>query len=70
MSFGVTNAPAVFMDLMNQVFRPLLHRYVIVFIDDILIHSKSTKEHAVHLTIALEMLRRAKLYVKFSKCEF
>ncbi|KAL0536214.1 hypothetical protein IC582_025155 [Cucumis melo] len=70
MSFGLTNAPAVFMDLMNRVFREFLDTFVIVFIDDILIYSKTEAEHEEHLHIVLQTLRDNKLYVKFSKCEF
>jgi len=70
MAFGLTNAPAAFMDLMNRVFKKYLDKFVIVFIDDILIYSKSEEEHAEHLRIALETLRKEKLYAKFSKCEF
>ncbi len=70
MSFGLTNAPAAFMDLMNKVFRQYLDMFVIVFIDDILIYSKSEKEHADHLRIILGVLGKQKLYAKFSKCEF
>ena len=69
MSFGLTNAPAAFMSLMNEIFKPYLDLFVIVFID-ILIYSKSKKEHEEHLRIVLEMLREKKLYAKFSKCEF
>ncbi|XP_024995239.1 uncharacterized protein LOC112528443 [Cynara cardunculus var. scolymus] len=70
MPFGLTNAPAAFMDLMNRVCRPYLDKFVIVFIDDILIYSKSEKEHEKHLRTILELLMREKLYAKFSKCEF
>ena len=70
MSFGLTNAPAAFMDLMNRVFRPFLDRFVIVFIDDILVYSKSKAEHAMHLRLVLQTLREHQLYVKFLKCEF
>ena len=70
MSFGLTNAPAAFMDLMNRVFRPFLDRFVIVFIDDILVYSKSEDEHAKHLRFMLQTLRDHRLYAKFSKCEF
>ena len=70
MSFGLTNAPAAFMSLMNKIFKPYLDLFVIVFIDDILIYSKSKKEHEEHLRMVLEMLREKKLYAKFSKCEF
>ncbi|CAA0833390.1 Uncharacterized mitochondrial protein AtMg00860, partial [Striga hermonthica] len=70
MPFGLSNAPTVFMDLMNRVFHPFLDQFVIVFIDDILIYSKSQKEHEEHLRAVLATLRREKLYAKFSKCEF
>ncbi|CAA0840348.1 Uncharacterized mitochondrial protein AtMg00860, partial [Striga hermonthica] len=70
MPFGLSNAPAVFMNLMNRIFHPYLDHFVIVFIDDILIYSKSQKEHEEHLRVVLETLRREKLYAKFSKCEF
>ncbi|KAD5802640.1 hypothetical protein E3N88_14000 [Mikania micrantha] len=70
MPFGLTNAPAVFMDLMNRVCKPYLDQFVIVFIDDILIYSKSKAEHEQHLRKILEMLKEEKLYAKFSKCEF
>ncbi|KAA0033112.1 ty3-gypsy retrotransposon protein [Cucumis melo var. makuwa] len=70
MSFGLTNAPGVFMDLMNIVFRKFLDNFVIVFIDDILIYSKTEAEHKEHLRMVLEILRANKLYAKFSKCEF
>ncbi|GJV58068.1 reverse transcriptase domain-containing protein [Tanacetum coccineum] len=70
MPFGLTNAPAVFMDLMNRVCKPYLDKFVIVFIDDILIYSKTKEDHEVHLGLVLELLRNEKLYAKFSKCEF
>jgi hypothetical protein len=70
MSFGLTNAPAYFMYLMNKVFMEYLDRFVIVFIDDILIFSKTIEEHKEHLRLVLEKLRSNQLYTKFSKCEF
>ena len=70
MSFGLTNALAHFMYLMNSVFMPELDKFVVVFIDDILIYSKSKEEHAEHLRIVLQRLRDHKLYAKFSKCAF
>ncbi|KAI3685091.1 hypothetical protein L6452_34324 [Arctium lappa] len=70
MPFGLTNAPAVFMDLMNRVCRPYLDKFVIVFIDDILIYSRSKEDHEQHLKLMLELLKEQKLYAKFSKCEF
>jgi hypothetical protein len=70
MSFGITNAPAYFMYLMNSVFMTELDKFVVVFIDDILIYSKNGEEHAEHLRVVLQRLRDHKLYAKFSKCEF
>ncbi|KAJ9561460.1 hypothetical protein OSB04_006620 [Centaurea solstitialis] len=70
MPFRLTNAPAAFMDLMNRVCRPLLDRPVIVFIDDILIYSKTKEDHVEHLREVLEILRKEQLYAKFSKCDF
>ena len=70
MPFGVTNAPVVFMDLMNRVFSPYLDQFVVVFIDDILIYSKSDREHAKHLRIVLQTLQHEQLHAKRSKCEF
>nr|GEU50582.1 RNA-directed DNA polymerase homolog [Tanacetum cinerariifolium] len=70
MPFGLTNAPAVFMDLMNCVCKPYLDKFIIVFIDDILIYSRNKEEHANHLRIILELHRKEKFYAKFSKCGF
>nr|GEW39524.1 putative reverse transcriptase domain-containing protein [Tanacetum cinerariifolium] len=70
MPFGLTNAPAVFMDLMNRVCKPYLDKFVIVFIDDILIYSNNKKEHKEHLKEILELLKKERLYAKFSKYEF
>ncbi|GKG24771.1 putative reverse transcriptase domain-containing protein, partial [Tanacetum coccineum] len=69
MPFGLTNAPAVFMDLMNRVYKPYLDKFVIVFIDDILLYSRNKKEHKEHLKAILELLKKEeKLYAIFSKC--
>ena len=70
MSFGLTNDPAAFMDLRNRVFEEYLDKFVIVFINDILVYSHTMEEHELHLKIMLEKLREKKLYAKFSKCEF
>ncbi|GJR54165.1 putative reverse transcriptase domain-containing protein [Tanacetum coccineum] len=70
MLFGLTNAPVVFMDLMNRVCKPYLDKFMIVFIDDILIYSKNKQEHKEHLKLILELLKKEELYAKFSKCEF
>ncbi|GJY81028.1 putative reverse transcriptase domain-containing protein [Tanacetum coccineum] len=69
-AIGLTNAPAVFMDLINRVCKPYLEKFMIVFIDDILIYSKSKQEHEEHLKFILELLTKEELYAKFSKCEF
>jgi hypothetical protein len=70
MSFGLTNAPAYFMYLINKVFMEYLDKFVVAFIDDILIFSRMEEEHEVHLRLVLEKLRAHQLYTKFSKCEF
>ena len=70
MPFGLTNAPAAFMDMMNRVFRDFLDKFIVVFIDDILIYSVDRETHEEHLRLALQRLREEKLYAKFSKCEF
>jgi hypothetical protein len=70
MSFGITNAPAYFMYLMNMVFMEYLDRFTVVFTDDILVFSKTMEEHKDHLRFVLEKLRSNQLYAKFSKCEF
>ena len=70
MPFGLTNAPKVFMDLMNRVFCEYLDKFVIVFIDNILIYSRNQEEHQEHLRLALQTLKEYQLYAKFSKCEF
>nr|GEY40252.1 putative reverse transcriptase domain-containing protein [Tanacetum cinerariifolium] len=70
MPFGLTNAPAVFMDLMNRVCKPYLDKFIIMFIDDILIHSNPKEDHEVHVRLVLELLKKERLFAKFSKCEF
>ena len=70
MSFRLTNAPAYFMYLMNSVFMPELDKFMVVFIDDILIYSENEEDHAEHLRVVLTRLREHKLFAKFSKCEF
>ena len=68
--FGLTNAMAAFMDLMNRVFHPYLDQFVVVFIDDILVYSKDAQVHEQHLRIMLQILREKKFYAKLSKCDF
>ncbi|KAL9254229.1 Transposon Ty3-I Gag-Pol polyprotein-like protein [Drosera capensis] len=70
MSFGLTNAPVVFIDLMNRVFKPYLDQFVVMFIDDILVYSRDHREHEEHLRTTLKTLRENELYAKFKKCEF
>ena len=70
MPFGLTNALAAFMDLMNRVFNQFLYKFVVVFIDDILVYSRSIEGHEFHLNIMLQTLRDKQLYVKLNKCEF
>ena len=70
MPFGLTNAPAAFMDLMHRVFRPYLDSFIMIFIDDILVYSRSEEEHEEHLRVVLQTLKEHKLYAKFSKCDF
>nr|GEZ30685.1 putative reverse transcriptase domain-containing protein [Tanacetum cinerariifolium] len=70
MPFRLTNAPVLFMDLMNRVCKPYLDKFVIIFIDYIVVYSKSKDEHKVHLRLVLELLKKEELYAKFSKCEF
>jgi hypothetical protein len=70
MSFGLTNAPTFFMNMLNSVFMDFLDKFVVVFIDDILIYSQSEEEHVDHLKMVLQRLREHQLYAKLSKCEF
>ena len=70
MPFGLTNAPIAFIDLMNRVFRPYVDKFVVVFIDDILVYSKDAQEYEQHLKLVLQTLREKKLYAKLSKCDF
>ena len=70
MPFGLTNIPVAFMDLMNRVFQNYLDKFVIVFIDDILVYSRGKEEHEEHLRVVLQTLRNEQLFTKLSKCEF
>jgi hypothetical protein len=70
MSFGLTNAPVYFMYLMNKVFMEYLDKFIVVFIDDILVYSRSEEEHEEHLRLALQKLQKHMLYAMLSKCEF
>ena len=70
MPFGLTNAPAAFMNLVNRIFRPYVDRFVLVFIDDILVYSKDREDRDMHLLVVLETFRKEQLYAKMSKCEF
>jgi hypothetical protein len=70
MSFGLTNAPAYFMYLMNKVFTEYLDKFVVVLINDILVYTRSEEEHVEHLHLVLQKLRENRLYAKLSKCEF
>ena len=70
MSFGLKNAPAAFMDLMNPIFQPYVDQFVVMFIDNILVYSKDQEIHDTHLRVVLETLRKEQLYAKLSKCEF
>ena len=70
MSFGLTNSPTAFMDLMNRVFRPYVDKFFMVFIEDILVYSKDWENHDTHLWVVLETLRKERLYAKLNKCEF
>src|SRR3954469_25815585 len=70
MSFGLTNAPATFLRLMNSIFMEYLDKFVVVYLDAILVYSKNEEEHAEHLCIILSKLREHKLYAKYSKCQF
>ena len=70
MLFGLTNAPVAFMELMNRVFHDYLDKFIIMFIDDILVYSKTRGDHETHLRLTLERLQSEKLYAKFSKYEF
>ena len=70
MPFGLTNVPATFMDMMNRIFKDYLDKFIIVFIDDILVYLKIQEEHGEHLKVTLQTLKEHRFYAKFSKCEF
>lgn len=70
MSFGLTNAPMIFIDMMSRIFKPYVYQFMIVFINDILVYSNNEEEHASHLEIVLSLLREHKLFFKFFECEF
>ena len=70
MPFGLTNVPAAIIDLMNRVFSDYLDKFIIVFIDDIIVYSKNHEEHERYLKLVLQRLKKKKLYAKFSKCSF
>jgi len=70
MPFGLTNTQPAFMDLIHGVFKPYIHKFVVAFIDDILVYLRAPEEHAYHLRKVLEVLRKHKLYAKLKKCEF
>lgn len=70
MLFSLTNTPVVFMDLMNRIFKEYLDRFVVVFIDNILMYSRNKKEHAKHLRIVLGILKQKQFYIKFKKVSF
>ena len=70
MPFGLTNAPTTFMDLLNRIYKDYLDQFIVVFVDDILVYSKTREEHEVHLRIALQILRENEIFAKKKKCEF